>query len=147
MALYEGGEDTDYEAFGERDIWLTYGGSTATSMQGNEIFHSANGGATWQLIADVQLPGGGQLKNLPSSGIGPRVTALSPSTSFLSMGRSPLYMSVDGGRSWAPAIDDELASGGAVGDGVRSEGGTRRDGDRGASVKGAVSTFQVVAAP
>ena len=105
---------TDVAAFGEHDIWLTYGGGPATIMQAKEIFHSDDGGGAWQLIADAGIAGnGGQLNNLPVSGYIPRITISSPTALFLSLGRSTLHASFDGGRTWAPVIDDEGARGGA----------------------------------
>ena len=109
------GDITDIEAFGENGVWVTYGSQPATIMQGKDIYHSADGGSTWTLIADAGIAWDpGRLNNLPTSGYIPRITAPSQSTLFLSMGRSTVFGSFDAGQTWSPVVDDEAARGGAA---------------------------------
>lgn len=102
----------DIAAFGEREIWLTFTNSPATIMQGKEIYHSSDGGQTGWLIADAGAGEPGKIDNLPVTGYLPRLTPVSPTTLFLSMGRSTLYASFDAGQTWAPVVDDEASRGG-----------------------------------
>ncbi|MBA4181235.1 MAG: hypothetical protein C0506_11655 [Anaerolinea sp.] len=103
----------DIAALGAREIWLTFTNSPATIMQGKEIYHSSDAGQTWQLIADAGAGEPGKIDNLPLTGYLPRLTPVSSTTLFLSMGRSTLYASFDAGQTWAPVIDDYASRGGA----------------------------------
>lgn len=107
------GEPRDVAALGDGHVWLTLTTVPATIMQDKEIYHSSDAGRTWQLIADVGAGQRGELNNLPVTGYLPRLTPVTPTTLFLSMGRSTLYGSFDAGQTWAPVINDDASIGGA----------------------------------
>lgn len=96
-------------------LWWVQWGEPATNMSSKWIYRSDDGGAHWQLVADVVLPTGGKLQNLPGVGDNPQLTVVTQSLLFLSMDRQTPYVSRDGGETWAPAISFETSQAGAMG--------------------------------
>jgi photosystem II stability/assembly factor-like uncharacterized protein len=82
-------------AIDDMTIWVVCGSQPGAGEQEKQLITSTDGGRHWNFPPNPPL--GGYVGNLalsaPTSGV----------AGWLAMGRGPLYMTTDGGRTWSPA--------------------------------------------
>lgn len=108
---------TELAASGTDDLWLVCGGQGAAGSQYKQLFRSSDGGSTWGLAAQTSAPA-----LLPSVGTLPlggyvapyaighkTLEVLSPQLAWLQPYRNDVVTSTDGGGTWSPVTDLQVA--------------------------------------
>ena len=91
-------------------VWLLTAGVGATVMQSKFLYHSDDGGSSWQIVAGASFPGDPRdLHTMPTVGHPAGIVAAGGDRLFLLMGRNTLYGSFDVGHTWSPLIPRDLA--------------------------------------
>ena len=79
--------------------WLLSGSEPGAGQQLKTLFHTGDGGRTWQRVASAAF--GAQQGDLPTSGYVGQLIFTSPSDGWIASPRGGLLHSTDGGRDWA----------------------------------------------
>jgi hypothetical protein len=82
------------------DLWTLCSAATPTDSQSKELYHSANDGRTWVLVAATNPSPAPSVGTLPTTGIVTLLTSVAPDRLLIAFGHEPPIVSTDGGRTW-----------------------------------------------
>lgn len=90
--------------------WFCYDGQGFAGRQGKRIYRSDDGAASWRIVADASLDESSSNTNgLPSFGYGEKLVATGENTAWITLGRSWVYGTTDGGATWNYAQTPDAA--------------------------------------
>jgi photosystem II stability/assembly factor-like uncharacterized protein len=99
----DGGDIGRLAALPPARLWLLCGDQPGAGSQPKQLFGSADGGASWRLLAGTDLGGP---TGLPIIGYVGELSFPAAMRGWMILNRGGLYTTVDGGRSWHIAMEE-----------------------------------------
>jgi photosystem II stability/assembly factor-like uncharacterized protein len=88
-------------ASSSRDVWALCSGAAPSDTQTKELYHSANAGSTWVLVASSNSGAEPGIGRLPTLGIVTQLISVGPGRLLMALDNGTMIESTDGGGTWA----------------------------------------------
>ncbi|MDA8182887.1 MAG: sialidase family protein [Actinomycetota bacterium] len=106
--------DQQLSAINAKHLWLACGSEPAGSLQAKSVYFSTDAARSWRQTTSVGLAKATSIGALGRSGYIIGLAALSDQEVWLALGRGPVDVTTDQGRTWRPAFSLPSGTGGAV---------------------------------
>lgn len=105
--------DQQLSAINANALWLACGSEPAGDLQAKSVYFSSDAAQTWRQAASVGLAKAAPAGTLSRTGYIVDLAAVSAHDVWLTLGRGPVDVTTDQGRTWRPAFSLPSGTGGA----------------------------------
>ena len=106
--------DQQLSAVNVEHLWLACGSQPAGTLQAKSVYFSTDAARSWRQTAIVGLAKSTSIGALGRTGSIVGLAAVSDQDAWLALGRGPVDVTTDQGRTWRPAFSLPSGTGGAV---------------------------------